>query len=266
MEDALKKVEQLLEMGNNFTFENFATKSSHGNTSHYLPEWVAWRARVTGAIEGLFDSNSAPVTMVQAAARLQVIGNGPDKFELARSYYLGSLMAAREVLQNDAFGEINRGPAKGPLATSNKVFIVHGHDDAAKGELEVNLAEMGLDPIVLHRQADGGRTIIEKFEAHSDVGYAFILLTPDELAYLSSEDDKPDCERIKEYRARPNVIFEFGYFIGRLGRERTCCLYKGNVTLPSDLNGIIYKRFDRSVEDVAYAITKELKNVGYKLR
>lgn len=146
---------------------------------------------------------------------------------------------------------------------SRKVFVVHGHDEASKTNLEVFLREIGLEPIVLHRQADEGLTIIEKFEKHSDVGYAFILLTPDEIAYLAHEDLEEEEKRHKEFRARPNVIFEFGYFVGKLGRSRVCCLYTGAVTLPSDISGMIYKKFNASVEEVAYGIIKDLKAQGY---
>lgn len=148
---------------------------------------------------------------------------------------------------------------------SNRVFIVHGHDDAAKGNLEAILREHGLEPIVLHRQADQGMTVIEKFEKHSDVGYAFILLTPDEISYLAAEEAKPDVERKKERRARPNVIFEFGYFVGKLGRSQVCCLYTGDVTLPTDIGGMLYKRYDKSIEEVAYAMLKDLRAAGYKV-
>lgn len=146
---------------------------------------------------------------------------------------------------------------------TKKVFVVHGRDDVAKTSLEVFLHEIGLEPIVLHRQADEGMTIIEKFEKHSDVDYAFILLTPDEIAYLSEEESKPDNDRQKELRARPNVIFEFGYFVGKLGRSRVCCLYTGNVSLPSDVSGMIYKKYENSIEEAAYSIIKDLKASGY---
>lgn len=149
------------------------------------------------------------------------------------------------------------------LIKTKKVFVVHGHDESAKNNLEILLHEIGLEPVVLHRQADEGMTIIEKFEKHSDVGYAFILLTPDDVAYQANEDIKPDEQRVKEFRARPNVIFEFGYFVGKLGRSRVCCLYSGNVTLPSDVSGMIYKRYDKSIEEVAYSVTKDLKASGY---
>lgn len=150
-------------------------------------------------------------------------------------------------------------------AKTKKVFVVHGHDEIAKTNLEVFLHEIGLEPVVLHRQADEGLTIIEKFEKHSDVGYAFILLTPDEIAYIKADDSKGDNERQKEYRARPNVIFEFGYFVGKLGRSRVCCLYTGDVSLPSDLSGMIYKKFTNGIEEVAYSIIKDLKASGYAI-
>lgn len=146
---------------------------------------------------------------------------------------------------------------------SNRVFVVHGHDEVSKTNLEVFLREIGLEPVVLHRQADEGMTIIEKFEKHSDVGYAFILLTPDEIAYLAADEKEPETRRRKERRARPNVIFEFGYFVGKLGRSRVCCLYTGEVALPSDISGMIYKKFNSSVEEVAYGIIKDLKAQGY---
>jgi predicted nucleotide-binding protein len=152
-----------------------------------------------------------------------------------------------------------------PQPRTKKVFVVHGRDEIAKTNLEVFLHEVGLEPVVLHRQADEGMTIIEKFEKHSDVGYAFILLTPDEVAYLASEETKPDAERTKEFRARPNVIFEFGYFVGKLGRSRVCCLYTGNVSLPSDVSGMIYKRYEKSIEEVAYSVIKDLKASGYAI-
>ncbi len=150
-----------------------------------------------------------------------------------------------------------------PKAKGNRVFVVHGRDEIAKSSLEIFLREIGLEPIVLHRQADEGLTVIEKFEKHSEVGYAFILLTPDEVAYLNADEQKSDAERNKEFRARPNVIFEFGYFVGKLGRSRVCCLYTGSVTLPSDVSGMVYKKYERSVEEVAYSIIKDLKAAGY---
>jgi predicted nucleotide-binding protein len=158
----------------------------------------------------------------------------------------------------------NSRPAIVSVPHSKKVFIVHGHDEAAKHDLERFISvELKLEPIVLHRQADEGLTVIEKFEKHSDVGYAFILLTPDELSMLANEKAKPEDHRKYEIRARPNVIFEFGFFVGKLGRSKVCCLHKGHVDLPSDLGGTIYKDISNGIDPVAFSIVKELRAAGY---
>jgi predicted nucleotide-binding protein len=146
------------------------------------------------------------------------------------------------------------------------VFVVHGHDDGLKTDVERFLLQIGLEPIVLHRQPDQGQTIIEKFERHSDVGFAFVLLTPDEIAYTADQANLPEELRAKEQRSRPNVIFEFGYFVGKLGRQRVCCIYKGSVALPSDLAGLVYKRAEPSLDSQAYPIIQELKAAGYQIK
>ena len=151
------------------------------------------------------------------------------------------------------------------VKTGNRVFVVHGHDDDAKQELELFLKELGLDPIVLHRKPDQGHTIIEKFEKYSDVSYAFVLLTPDDVGYSKSEETKPDEKRIKELRARQNVIFEFGYFVGSVGRGRVCCLHKPGVSLPTDVSGVLYKELTGNVVSLGYEIMKELKAAGFVL-
>jgi len=152
------------------------------------------------------------------------------------------------------------------LANNKKVFVVHGHDIELKNDVELFLKSINLEPIVLHRQLDEGLTVIEKFEKHSDVGYAIILLTPDDIGFPVKENDKPEANRLIEYRARQNVIFEFGYFVGKLSRKNVCCIYKEGTQLPSDLNGLIYKPVNVSIEEVGLFIMKELKNAGLNVK
>lgn len=153
--------------------------------------------------------------------------------------------------------------AKLPAKPTDKerIFVVHGHDNALKDEICVFLSDIGFDPIVLHRQPDGGLTIIEKFEKHSDVNYAIVLLTPDDYGMKVEELIKAEGERQGDFRARQNVIFELGFFIGKLGRQSVCCLFK-NIEVPSDLNGLIYKKINKSVDEIGYEIIKELKAAG----
>jgi hypothetical protein len=122
--------------------------------------------------------------------------------------------------------------------TSNKVFIVHGHDDAALQGLARFMEKLGLEVIVLKEQPDQGRTIIEKFEdSAKDVGFAVVVLTPDDLGGSVKLSEQQN-------RARQNVIFELGFFAGKLGRGRVCLLRKGHVEIPSDLFGVIYTDMD----------------------
>jgi len=145
--------------------------------------------------------------------------------------------------------------------SSNFIFIVHGHDAASKEELARILEKLGLVPVILHEQPQKGRVLIEKLEDHtSEVDYAFILLTPDDIG--SQKDAKP--EQAKP-RARQNVIFEFGYLMGKLGRDRICCLYTGDIELPTDLEGIVYVSFNKSVHEAYEKIVAELRAAGYQL-
>jgi hypothetical protein len=139
-----------------------------------------------------------------------------------------------------------------------KVFIVHGHNEQAKSELALILTRLGLEPIILHEQPSQGLTVIEKLEKHSDVGFAFVLLTPDDKGCQKDKDNLLP-------RARQNVVFEFGLFVGKLGRNRVCCLYTGNVDLPSDLQGLVYLPFKDSVNEIQLDIVKELKAAGYEV-
>lgn len=262
---SISRIETLIQEGKQFSYENFSTKSSRGYPQSLTAQWIAWQARVRNLLRSIAGDDSAPVEMLNAGLELRLIGNGRDKFESCKSYFLGALEASRDIIAHDEFGELTSNNKAFAPGRSNRVFVVHGHDDKTKAELEILLSELGLEPVVLHRQPDEGHTIIEKFEKYSDVGYAFIMLTPDEVAYLSNEDRLPDAERHKEIRARPNVIFEFGYFVGKLGRQNVCCLYTGDVSLPSDLNGLLYKKFSANVEEVAYSISRELKARGYRL-
>lgn len=260
-------IEALLIEGEKFEYGNFATHTPRGYVEQPTADWLAWVARVENIIQATFVPTSAPSRLVDNAGVIQLTGNGKENFHSAKQNLITALRRAAEAIDNDKFNELlKRTVAFSPMDLSNKVFIVHGRDDKSKNELEILLRDMGLEPVVLHRQVDGGMTIIEKFEANADVGYAFVILTPDEVAYLASEEGVPDVDRKKERRARPNVIWEFGYFVGRLGRKRTCCLYNGDVVLPSDLSGLIYKRFHSSIEELGWPIQKELKAIGYKLR
>jgi predicted nucleotide-binding protein len=120
--------------------------------------------------------------------------------------------------------------------SNNKVFLVHGHDEGARETVARFLERLGLEAVILHEQANQGRTIVEKLEHHNGARFAVVLLTPDDVGGKTPTELQP--------RARQNVILELGYFLARLGRQRVCALHRGEVEIPSDYMGVIYIKYD----------------------
>ena len=121
---------------------------------------------------------------------------------------------------------------------SRRVFVVHGHDEEAKQSAARCLEKLELEAIILHEQPSRGRTIIEKFEDYADVGFAVVLLTPDD-----NGAEKGEIDNLRP-RARQNVVFELGFFVGKLGRQRVCALHRGDVEIPSDFAGVLWVPMD----------------------
>ena len=150
--------------------------------------------------------------------------------------------------------QIERGPY---MVSNNKVFIVHGHDDGAKQTVARYIEALRLEAIILHEQASGGQAIIEKIETYSDVGYAVVLYTPCDTGKAQSDEEY-------SFRARQNVVFEHGYLIGHLGRDKVCALVKGTLEMPGDTSGVIYINMD-DAGAWKNSVFKEMKSAGYNL-
>ena len=145
------------------------------------------------------------------------------------------------------------------VVNNKKVFVVYGHDDIARTQLEAMLRRWDLDPIILDQQASSGQTIIEKLEEYgADVGYAIILATPDDEGKAKTEDTYKS-------RVRQNVVLELGMFLSKLGREKVAILLKEekNFEKPSDIQGLIYIPFQNKVDEVAISLIRELSRQGY---
>jgi predicted nucleotide-binding protein len=149
---------------------------------------------------------------------------------------IGGPKAAYMQQLEDGRRRSNSSAPAGSREWSRKVFIVHGHDNEAKAEVARFLERIDFEAIILHEQANRGRTIIEKVESNGDVGFAVVLLTPDDEGNKRGHSSRP--------RARQNVVLELGYFIGRLGRDRVWALKRGDVEIPSDFDGVVYETYD----------------------
>ena len=158
---------------------------------------------------------------------------------------------------------------------SRKIFIIHGHHEGTKKEVAYLISRLGFEPVILHEQSNKGRTIIEKFEAEAeDVSYAIAILTADDMGYPIGPQGTPR----PRFRPRQNVVFELGFFIGKLGRERVAVLYRNqgmvskkafdpNVRLeiPSDYQGVVYIEMDDAGK-WQIKLAKEMKAAGLSVQ
>jgi predicted nucleotide-binding protein len=142
--------------------------------------------------------------------------------------------------------------------SEHKVFMVHGHDGAAREGVARFLEQIGLEPVILHERANKGRTLITKFrEESADIGFAVVLMTPDDHG---AEADAPATRR----RARQNVVFELGFFIGKFGPRRVAALVKGALERPSDIDGVVYINLDDG-GGWKQQLGRELQAAGFKI-
>lgn len=249
--------QQLVKLAN-----NARNTGEHQSAYERLRRWKERAARKIGdeisSIEGHKLSNKSKGSFRMG----DPIGNLIDEAQM----YLGFLKALREDLENHPEDVLERATPstasvipdvenKETTRLNNYVFIVHGHDELNLLRTKDLLRDRWeLEPVVLSTKPGKGRTIIEKFEEEAQrASFAFVLLTPDDVI----QKDETEYSQ-----ARPNVIFELGWFYGRLGRERVCILFKQGTRIHSDLDGISRIQFKDSVIESTTEIEKELIAAG----
>lgn len=237
-------------------------KGSNSST----PAFVTWQRNATNVLIDAFGQGAVYVTKFLNIPYVGMIPLplllGDEKFreDMQRLHFDGGLNEARSILLA-ALRDLTHFPEDQlqKSAKGDKVFVVHGHDDLLRETVARFLERQGLKAIILQEQPRRGRTIIEQFEAYSsDVAYAVALLTPDDVVSSKSNSDQ------SRDRARQNVIFELGYFVGTLGRGHVACVRKGDVEIPSDLQGVLYLRVDQG-NSWRYELGKELQAAGLKV-
>jgi predicted nucleotide-binding protein len=142
---------------------------------------------------------------------------------------------------------------------SRKVFVVYGHDEASKAELEAMLRRWGLDPLILDQLPSGGQTIIEKLESvRSQATFAVVLATPDDEGHRIGHPDE------NAYRTRQNVVLELGMMLAILGRPKVAILLKSDAKMerPSDIQGLIYIAFKEHITEAKLTLAQEMHNQG----
>lgn len=233
------------------------------------PDFEEWENSVQALITEVFGAGGYLLRFRQLTIRpiSYSMGGGRQWYAEPNHAWESGLKQAEKIL-GEAIeeAELLSGVASttAPVSTSsrqhsNKVFLVHGHDDAARETVARFLERLGIEAIVLHEKPTEGRTIVEKLEHYADVDFAIVLLTPDDVG-----GPKASAHLQLSDRARQNVILELGYFVGRLGRKNVCALHKGALELPSDYVGVGYVPLDAG-GGWRLQLAKELKTAKFNV-
>ncbi len=262
--DAKGKLEELLEEGKTIQNSQFNNEEDVSIAEDKKEQWVEF---ISEYLTRIFDNEAYKKEFRNSYGSMVMISDVSDSIYNFKNDMRAKLNALQSIIRRldlipESIDNISKSqsPIENPGEGKNKeVFVVHGHDEVIKEAVAGYIRSIGLIPIILHEQTNGGRTLIEKLEHYSEgVGFAIVLITPDDIGFEKNE--KPDNAKP---RARQNVIMELGFFVGKLKRKNVCVLYKENTELPTDLLGILYIPFNESGE-WKLNIAKELKDAGLK--
>lgn len=166
--------------------------------------------------------------------------------------------SGKHVVQGKSTEEINAILLGKVGTTCRRIFVVYGHDEIVRTQLDALLRRWDLEPIILDQQSSGGQTIIEKLEEYSqDIAFAIVLATPD-------DEGKANTESEYKKRVRQNVVLELGMLLAKLGRDKVAILLKEahSFEKPSDIQGLVYIPFQNRIDEVSINLIRELHRAG----
>lgn len=225
----------------------------------------ALKQRTEMLINKIFGNSSnyhATLKRISFSPRIVVGGSGSGPYDNAWKSGLKAFQNLVDTMIEDILleiGETSENETKLIELNTEEIFVVHGHNKEMKESTARTIEKLGLKPIILHEQPNKGRTIIQKFIDHSQVGFAIVLISADDYGFKKSE--KSDNARL---RARQNVILELGFFLGRLGIDRVVALFEQteNLEIPSDYDGVLFIPFDHDGR-WKFDLVRELKALNY---
>jgi predicted nucleotide-binding protein len=236
------------------------------------PEIQGIKVSIEQTLEEIFGAYSTEYKRYSPAAALYggpiSIGRQHYHDTEFRRYYEKSRLGAISLLEQAIQGLVERQADLGSSSQevelvdesvqefSRGIFVVHGRDGEHREAVARFLEQLGLEAVILHEQPNKGRALITKFrEVASDIGFAIVLMTPDDIGGIGNGGEQHP-------RARQNVIFELGFFIGALGPDRVAALVSNQVERPSDFDGVVYIPIEG---DWRLPLCKELRAAGYDI-
>lgn len=227
-----------------------------------------WKQNVQGALRRMFGEDSPQLEQFNNVRYSPMVFGGESDAPFRRAFASGIsnaqgiLRASLREYEDYEMPEVIPKSSKVATVTagsshSRDVFLVHGHDEAMRETVARFLERLDLNPIILQERPSGGNTVIEKFEDATNVAFAVVLLSPDDVGNAASKADELRA------RARQNVILELGFLVALLGRPNVCPLVNGDLDLPSDIHGIVYVPFEG--ESWKLKLARELKYAGLEI-
>lgn len=235
------------------------------------PEFKSWRSKAERFLINHFGDNSyeakdfsktvfSPAICAAGTNEplIRACVNGLKTTQIVFQDYLKELkedmLEKDEKPMMDAYNDSENYELHNATHQNKKIFVVHGHDEALKEKVARLVEKQGFEAIILSEQSNNGKTIIEKFEENSEVGAAICLFTGDDIGKAKSEPEE-------KQRARQNVVYEAGYFMRKLGREKVVMVVDKGIELPSDLQGVVYTNSN----DWNVKVLQELQSMGYEV-
>ena len=200
-------------------------------TTFSKPEFIAWHTRTERYLTAKYGQDSIELKNFKNRAFGPIVFASrvkhDDSIDCVKDLKT-TVLELKDYLEEEEESGVDVTPIHGnSIISPDKVFIIHGHNGELKEAVARLIESQGINAIILSERANQGKTIIEKFEDNSDVGAAIALFTNDDMGRSkNSEEDAP--------RARQNVVFEAGYFMGKLGRDRIVLIAEEGIELSPD--------------------------------
>lgn len=239
-----------------------ATIASPAALDKLRNDWGAWHDYNIDYLKKIF-TNSNPADQYRRHARFSSPMNDfreevdDEKRDITfHVERLKSLLGRLDLIDCVNDNEISTATAM-PMAVGRCIFLVHGHAETTRLKVDRFLRQLALDVTVLHEKPNEGRWLMDKFAHNAEqADFAVILLTADD------EGRKRGAEVLNP-RARQNVIWEFGYFVAKLGLKRVVALRDEQIENPSDIEGLTY--ISLRCEEWKLLLAREIKAAGISI-
>jgi predicted nucleotide-binding protein len=138
------------------------------------------------------------------------------------------------------------------------IFVVHGELQTAVNTIQSFMEDLGIQLQQMPAAPEKGKGLVTSLEKNPDASFALVLLNHDDAVALKRSAADASAG------VRSGIVFQLGYFVGRLGLKRVCVLYTGGAeTFVSD-HGIQFLPMDNG-NGWQLLLARHLKRAGIEI-